>query len=144
MESDNIIQEDIDENSGNEFWDDHMGSDTESRGEVVNFPNICEDEEDFSMVQFHYGIAPTPFFETSFELPVIPRVIKVSNHVLCPPEEDESFILHFCADEGYEDHMLATWTEEFKDLRHLMTFVERKLETLITSAPIQSLLFESL
>ncbi|CAH9122712.1 unnamed protein product [Cuscuta epithymum] len=121
-----------------------MESDTESGGEVVNVHDICEEEEDFSMVQFDYGVAPTPCFETSFELPVIPRVIKVFTHVFCPPEEDESFILHFCADEGYEDHVLASWADEFKDLRHLMTFVERKLETLTISAPLQSLLFESI
>ncbi|CAH9131914.1 unnamed protein product [Cuscuta epithymum] len=132
-----------DENAVNESWDSFMGSDTESGGEVVNVHDICEEEEDFSMVQFDYGVAHTPCLETCFELPVMPRVIKVFTHVPYPPENDESFILHFCTNEGYEDHMLPTWTEEFKDLRHLMTFVERKLETLTISAPLQSLLFES-
>ncbi|CAH9131425.1 unnamed protein product [Cuscuta epithymum] len=107
-------------------------------------PMFGDEEEDFSMVQFDYDVAPTHCFETSFELPVIPRVIKVFTHVFCPPEEDESFILHFCADEGYEDHVLPSWADEFKDLRHLMTFVERKLEMLTISAPLQSLLLESL
>ncbi|CAH9143241.1 unnamed protein product [Cuscuta epithymum] len=138
------VFEDPDENGVNESWDAFMGSDTESGGEVVNVHDICEEEEDFCMVQFDYGVAPTPCFETSFELPVIPRVIKVFTHVFCPTEEDESFILHFCADEGYEDHVLPSWADEFKDLRHLMTFVERKLETLTISAPLQSLLLESL
>ncbi|CAH9087875.1 unnamed protein product [Cuscuta epithymum] len=106
------VFEDPDENGVNESWDAFMGSDTESGGEVVNVHDICEEEEDFCMVQFDY--------------------------------EDESFILHFCADEGYEDHVLPSWADEFKDLRHLMTFVERKLETLTISAPLQSLLLESL
>ncbi|CAH9115905.1 unnamed protein product [Cuscuta epithymum] len=136
--------EDPDENGVNESWDAFMGSDTESGGEVVNFHDISEEEEDFSMVQFDYGVAPTPCLETCFELPVMPRVIKVFTHVPYPPEEDESFILHFCTNEGYEDHMLPTWTKEFKDPRHLMAFVERKLETLTMSAPLQYLQFESL
>ncbi|CAH9072364.1 unnamed protein product [Cuscuta epithymum] len=144
VENDNIIREVIDKNDVNESWDAFMESDTESGGEVVNVHDICEEEEDFSMVQFDYGVAPTPCFETSFEIPVIPRVIQVFTHVFFPPEEDESFILHFCADEGYEDHVLPSWADEFKDLRHLMTFVERKLEMLTISAPLQSLLLESL
>ncbi|CAH9105996.1 unnamed protein product [Cuscuta epithymum] len=80
--------EDPDENSVNESWDAFMGSDTESGGEVVNFHDICEEEEDFSMVQFDY--------------------------------EDESFILHFCADEGYEDHVLPSCADEgYED--HVLT-----------------------
>ncbi|CAH9113250.1 unnamed protein product [Cuscuta europaea] len=106
--------EDPDENGVNESWDAFMGSDTESRGEVVNFHDICEEEEDFSMVQFDYGVAPTPCLETCFELPVMPRVIKVLTHVPYPPEEDESFILHFCADEGYEDHVPPSHIREFE------------------------------
>ncbi|CAH9096440.1 unnamed protein product [Cuscuta epithymum] len=128
----------------NESWDAFMESDTEFGGEVVNVHDICGEEKDFSMVHFDHGVAPNLCFETSFELPVTPRVIKVFTHVPYPPEEDESFILHFCADEGYEDHMLPTWTEEFKDLRQLMAFVERKLEMLTISAPLMSVLFESL
>ncbi|CAH9110100.1 unnamed protein product [Cuscuta epithymum] len=120
-----------------------MGSDTESGGEVVNVHDICGEEKDFSMVQFDHGVAHNLCFETCFELPVTPRVINVFTHVLCPSEEDESFILHFCADEGYEDHVPPTCFQEFKDPRHLMAFVERKLETLIINAPLQSLLFES-
>ncbi|CAH9126151.1 unnamed protein product [Cuscuta epithymum] len=144
VENNHNCLEDINKKSDETNWDAFMGSDTESGGEVVNFHDICEEEDDFSMVQFDYGVAPTPCFETSFELPVIPRVIKVLTHVSYPPEEDESFILHFCADEGYEDHVLPTHIREFKNLRHLMAFVERKLETLIVSAPLQSLLFESI
>ncbi|CAH9134372.1 unnamed protein product [Cuscuta epithymum] len=144
VENDHNCLEDINKKSDKTNWDAFMGSDTESGGEVVSVHDICGEEKDFSMVHIDHGVAPNLCFETSFELPVIPRVIKVLTHVPYPPEEDESFILHFCADEGYEDHVLPTHIREFKNLRHLMAFVEGKLEMLITSAPLQSLLFESL
>ncbi|CAH9053221.1 unnamed protein product [Cuscuta europaea] len=139
-ESNNTFQDDIDKNGVTESWDAHMGSDMESGGDAVNFQYNCEEEKYFSMLQFEFDVGTDPCIKTSFE----PGVIKFLAHVLCPLKEDVRLILQFCADKFFEDHVIPTWFREFKNLRHLRAFVERKLDTLKINAPLQSVLFESL